>query len=245
LQVGLLKMAVKWAPGGEESLLEILLSAAQAIYDEGGKHQVNKETICRPIYKSAGDKQLDNIRPISLQNTIAKIPSKLLADRLTGDLLLNGALHKANEGFLRNRETNFAISTVLNLWEDAKEQGKSNFGVALDVSKAYDKLRWFTIKNGMTRIGLPKKFQEFVLGKMKGSTMAVKTAYGLTKPFEIKAGCPQGCPLSPLLYIIAMDLLHKGLEKNPLPEHKGETDGLATTGTEEKLRINATLTTLS
>jgi hypothetical protein len=235
LQFGLLKMAIKWAPKGEESLLEILLAAAQAIYDEGGRHKVTKEAICRPIYKSQGNKQLDNIRPISLQNALAKIPSKLLADRLTSDLLRNGALHKANEGFLRNRETNFAIKTVLNLWEDANEQGRSNFGVALDVSKAFDRLRWFTIKNGMNRIGLPKKFQEYVLGKMKDSTMAIKTAYGLTEPFEIKTGTPQGCPLSPLLYIIAMDMIHKGLETNPLAQHKGASDGLAITGTKEKI----------
>ena len=52
---------------------------------------------------------------------------------------------------------------------------------------------------------------------MKDSTMMeFKTNYGNTKPFLIRRGCPQRCPLSPLLYIIAMDLMHAGLDKNPL-----------------------------
>ena len=40
---------------------------------------------------------------------------------------------------------------------------------------------------------------------------------------------------TPLLYIIVMDQLHKGLESNPLPKHKGKSDGLSITGTKEEI----------
>ena len=43
----------------------------------------------------------------------------------------------------------------------------------------------------------------------------------------MKRGCPQGCPLSPIIYIIAMNPLHEGLEKNPL--HDGRRDGYVMT----------------
>jgi hypothetical protein len=232
---GLLKLAIKHRPADDYTLVDLVLCIAQAIYDSKGAHDVTKHILCRPLWKKRGNKQLDNIRPIALQNALAKIPSSILADRLADDLLANGALHKANEGFLRNRETADAVETVLNLWEDAMAQNEPSFYVAYDVSKAYDRLRWFTMKNGMERIGIPEKFQRYVLGKMEGSQMYVKTGYGLTEPFEVKRGCPQGDPLSPLLYIISMDALHAGLECNPLPEHKGAKDGRVMAGTKEEV----------
>jgi hypothetical protein len=140
----------------------------------------------------------------------------MLAIRLASDLHKNGAISEANEGFLKHRGTSNVLNTILNIWEDAKENNKSCFSVSYDVSKAFDHLRWFTISNGMRRINLPPKFQKYVFGKMQDSTMEFKTSYGNTDPFLIQRGCPQGCPLSPLLYIIAMDLMHAGLDKNPL-----------------------------
>ena len=54
--------------------------------------------VCKPLYKKAGDKSPTNLRPIALQNAIAKIPSKILAARLSNDLrvALNAAIDNEN-----------------------------------------------------------------------------------------------------------------------------------------------------
>jgi large subunit ribosomal protein L40e len=220
LAIAILKFSVLHAPEGATAASDILLTIAQAVYDAAGKHDTTKAIVCKPLYKKAGDKSPTNLRPIALQNAIAKIPSKLLATRLTNDLNLNGAIHNANEGFLKGKNTGNALTTVVNIWEDAKEFNKPCYCLSYDVSKAYDHLRWFTIKQGMQRINLPEKFQDYILGKMKESTIEFKTHYGNTTPFEIKRGTAQGCPLSPLIYIISMDLMHAGLHKNPLYDSK-------------------------
>jgi hypothetical protein len=212
-----LKFAILHAP--EETpnhALSLLLTITQAIYDAEGKHRITKAIVCKPLYKKQGIKDLTNLRPIALQNSIAKLPSKMLAARLANDLFQNGAIHSANEGFLRGRNTGNSLTTILNIWEDAKAKNKSCYCVSYDQSKAYDHLRWFTIKHGMQRLNLPLKFQNYVLGKMEGSTIEFKTHYGNTEPFTIKRGTAQGCPLSPLIYIISMDLLHAGLHDNPI-----------------------------
>src|SRR6185312_5293747 len=43
----------------------------------------------------------------------------------------------------------------------------------------------------------------------------VRTRYGLTHLFPVKRSLRQGDPLAPLLFVILMDALHDGLEKNP------------------------------
>ena len=191
----------------------LLTCISQAIYDSKGAHSVTKPILVKPIYKS---QDLSNLRPIALQNSLAKLPSKILATRLTDALHRNGALLHANEGFLRHKSTGNAIGTILSAFEDAVQFNKPLFGASLDIAKAYDSIRWFTIKNGMDRINLPQEFQDYAMGKMVNSTMEIRTRYGLTAPFVIERGVPQGCPLAPLLFIIGMDLLHAGLHKNPL-----------------------------
>ena len=184
LSASLLKIAVKHAPKDETALLSLLTCISQAIYDSKGAHSVAKPILVKPIYKSQGSKDLSNLRPIALQNSLAKLPSKILATRLTDALHRNGALHHANEGFLRHKSTGNAIGTILSAFEDAVQFNKPLFGASLDIAKAYDSIRWFTIKNGMDRINLPQEFQDYAMGKMvnTGSTMEIRTRYGLPRP---------------------------------------------------------------
>jgi hypothetical protein len=233
---GLYKFAILNASKEEQAATRILLAITQALYDAKGTHQVNKTLLCKPLFKKRGNKLLNNIRPIALQNAVAKIPSKMLAARLTDDLHRLQALHPANEGFLKYRNTSNAINTVLNTWEDAKENNKACYCISFDISKAYDKLRWFTIEDGLTRLSIPDKFVHYALGKMQGSTFTIKTRYGLTPEFEIERSCPQGDPLSPLLFVIAMDLLQVGLHDNPLPKHAAhKKNGYAQQGSTEQI----------
>jgi hypothetical protein len=125
---------------------------------------------------------------------------------------------------------------VLNTWEDSKANNKACYCISFDISKAYDKLRWFTIRDGLTRLSIPDKFVHYALGKMEGSTFTVKAQHGLTPEFNIERSYPQGDPLSPLLFVIAMDLLQVGLHDNPLPQHsEHRNDGYALQGSLEQI----------
>jgi exonuclease III len=155
IPLAILKFAILHAPPKSNTFATLLLNITQAVYDAGGAHQITKELVCKPIYKKRGNKNVTNLRPIALQNAIGKLPSKMLASRLSSDLHKNGAINSANEGFLKHRGTANVLNTILNIWEDAKEKGKPCFCVSYDVSKAFDHLRWFTIQNGMKRINLP------------------------------------------------------------------------------------------
>jgi hypothetical protein len=146
-----LKYAIIHAPEDETNhVSEILLAIAQAIYDAEGKHKITKQIVCKPLYKTQGVKDLQTYA----QSHSRTQSSKMLATRLASDLFQNGVIHTANEAFLKGRNTGNTLTTILNIWEDAKAKNKPCYCVSYDQAKAYDHLRWFTIKHGMERLNL-------------------------------------------------------------------------------------------
>jgi large subunit ribosomal protein L40e len=223
LAIGVLKAAVLHAPEGDETVLEIITALAQAAIDAEGQLKVHKVGLVKILWKTAGQKTTDAIRPITLLNSLGQIPSKVLADRITAELCSRKLLHEANEGFLIAKGCENAIVTVLNMWEDSKENQTSMYTMLFDVSGAYDAIPHETIRRGMRILHLPMQIQNYIMGKLENSVCYIKTGHGLTKAFKIMKGVAQGCCLSPIVYIIAMNALHVGMDENPLQE--GRSDG--------------------
>ena len=73
LAIAILKFSVLHAPEGATAASDILLAIAQTIYDAGGKHNITEAIVYKPLYKKAGEKSPMDLRPIAMQNAIAKI----------------------------------------------------------------------------------------------------------------------------------------------------------------------------
>jgi len=176
-----------------------------------------KKSIIVPILKKPlGEKEMSNVRPISLQNAITKMVTKLLACRLGRILAANRILHPAQEGFLKGGASFKCIDTLLDIWEHAKETKSGCFNLFYDIRAAFDSVRKPDLLRALRRINMPDAFIQLVDDSLSDLTSSVRTVYGLTAEFAVKRSVRQGDPLSPLLFIIFIDALHAGLECNPL-----------------------------
>jgi hypothetical protein len=92
-----------------------------------------------------------------------------------------------------------------------------------DVSGAYDEISHEQIRRGMEILHLPQQLVEFVIEKLNNNESSAKTKYGNTRTYNVKRGVAQGCPLSPIVYILSMNPLHVGLEHSPIDD--GDNDG--------------------
>lgn len=186
--------------------------------------QISKHATIVPLLKkvSAGP-ALTNIRPISLQNSLFKIMSKGLAHRLAQIFAKHQILHPAQQAFIKGGATSKCIDTLLDVWEDANTHDRECVTLFYDLAGAYDTVPHDKLLDSLARIRMPQEFIDLVRSSLTDCTASIRTAYGQTASFNITRSIKQGDPLAPLLFIIFVDPLHCGLDRNPL--HDGKRDG--------------------
>jgi len=184
-----------------------------------------KHSIIVPLFKDASkERNMSNVRPISLQSCLGKLLNKLLAHRLSHIFATHPILHPAQRGFIHGGSITKCIDELLDVWRWSREgRGHELYTLFYDIKQAYDSVQVKVLTRAMRRLRMPQCFVDLVVNSLTGLTSCVRTAYGLSDSLEVQRSLRQGDPLAPLLFVILMDALHDGLECNPF---SGERHGL-------------------
>jgi hypothetical protein len=78
----------------------------------------------------------------------------------------------------------------------------------IDISKAFDTLSWEFLMEMLRRRGFGRTFCTWLCGTLRSAYTRVMINGALGAPIQLARGVRQGDPLSPTLYILAMDSLH-------------------------------------
>ena len=89
----------------------------------------------------------------------------------------------------------------------------------IDLSKAFDKVSWLYIKIILIHLGFPPTFIRWIMCCITYVSFSVLINGSASHFFHAERGLRQGCPLSPLLFMLVMEglsrliyILKKGLE---------------------------------
>ncbi|KAF5797593.1 putative RNA-directed DNA polymerase [Helianthus annuus] len=157
------------------------------------------------IPKKKDPQSLANFRPISLVGSIYKIISKVLANRMKaaiGDLI-----SPTQSAFLGGRnilDSPLIISETI-AWAKKNKQGLFIFKV--DFEKAYDSINWKFLFFLMECMAFPEKWICWIKGCLSSGTGSILVNGSPTEEFRYKRGLRQGDPMSPFIFIMAMEII--------------------------------------
>ena len=149
--------------------------------------------------------ELTNWRPITLTNSDYKILAKILALRL--QKVIKEIIGKEQVGYIKGRN----ISTIIRLVDDIidKMENDNDQGalLALDYSKAFDSISKEFMLKAFSLFGFGEQFIKWVEVLNNSTESSVQHCVWQSKWFPVKSGIRQGCPFSPLAFIVGVELL--------------------------------------
>eukprot|EP00731_Ephydatia_muelleri_P013746 Em0007g1056a len=170
----------------------------------------------RLLETKGGDVTLvQNWRPISLQLTLYKLYSGIIARRIATWATETLAFSAAQKGFLAFdgcAEHNFLLRSMMT---DSRRRKRNLLLAWLDLRDAFGSVPHHLMLSTMERLGLSGSVLKIVRDIYSHSTVAIRTGRdSFTSAIPQNRGVKQGCPLSPILFNIVLESLLKYLTTN-------------------------------
>jgi hypothetical protein len=159
------------------------------------------------IPKSDKPNTFEGFRPISLCNLTYKIITKIIAARIKSSL--STGISKEQFGFLEGRQITDAIGVAQEALHSIKIKNNKALVLKLDMMKAYDRVDWGFLRLVLLQIGMSLEATDWIMGCVNSANFSVLINGSPSSFFKSTRGLRQGCPLSPLLFLLIVEGLSR------------------------------------
>ena len=205
-------------------LKEYLVNLYKDCVKNGELNFSARKGIINLIPKKAKDTSLvKNWRPITLLNYDYKIFVKILSNRL--ETVIQSLIGTQQSGFVKGRSIHNNLRTTHEILVQLNKNNKPGVLAILDWEKCFDRAEYRSLGSTLRYFGFPEKFIELTM-MLYTNFYFCTSNNGFFSDFKLKErGVNQGCPASPLVWLLAGELLSHQLKYDsikgvPLPALK-------------------------
>ena len=220
----LLGMAHGKAPGSDGLPMEFfvkfwdvlgldLVDILNSCYLSGSLSLSQRRGIISFVFQKGDRLDARNCRPISLLNVDYKLAYRAIAGRLLK--VIHSVVNKDQTCGVPGRFIGENVALLRDVVDFASSSNVPVAIISLDQEKAFDRVDWRLMRATLSKMGFGSSFICWVDLFYTGVQSAVIVNGYLSSFFSLSCGVRQGCPLSPLLYVLVSEVLAVNVRANP------------------------------
>ncbi len=164
-----------------------------------------RKSVIALIYKKNDKELLKNYRPISLSNYDYKILAFVLASRM--QKVIHKLVHKDQTGYIKGRYIGCNARLIKDIFEYSDDFNIDGALVCLDYEKAFDSLNWNFMLMTLQKFNFGEHFIKWIKILYTNPLACIKNNGWISKEFKLERGIRQGCPVSALVFILAVEIM--------------------------------------
>jgi hypothetical protein len=189
-----------WSIVGKE-----VVTTIKGFFTSGKLLKEVNDIILTLVPKKANPFAMGDFRPIACCNVIYKCITKIISNRLLP--LLNDLVSLNQFAFIPSRSISENVLLAQELVRNYhKEKGEPHCTLKIDLMKAYDSFNWEFMIHCLHCFGFPVKFLSWIKECITSPRFSIGLNGTLEGYFDGKRGLRQGDPLSPYLFVLAMEV---------------------------------------
>ena len=199
-------------PQPQHVLAPALTAALNSMFSTGRVPAAANIGLITPIHKRGDQLSPDNYCPIAVPDTVNKLFSSVLLQRLLDFTEQRSLRAQSQAGFRPQQSVVHQLFTLEHLRQRQQHSGQRLYVCFLDLKGAFDRVSRPLLWEALERLGLHGRMLAAVQALYSTASIAVRLQGRAGPAFSSDTGVKQGCPLSPTLFGILADGLHRTLQ---------------------------------
>ena len=203
----------KGQPQPHHALLSSLTAVLNAAFSHGIVPEEYNGGLISPVFKKGDSLDTSNYRPIAVTDAIMRLYAGILNARLLRFTEDKGLRAETQAGFRPGFSTLHPVMGLQYFIDTAKFAGYPLFACALDLKGAYDRVQRPLLWQILQRLGIHGSMLAAIQSLYHDTEISININGRTGKPIYSRTGVKQGCPLSPTLFGLFADGLHRYLRQ--------------------------------